>query len=336
MERENRTVPVGSGLNSVMMSVHILVIVICLFLVKGAVYDFNWRNGMWFVITFGVWIFLALPNVLDIDPRTREFIMRFRNNALVAVHIKGFVFLFPFLESAMRVKNPLRKFDGSVRVNVIGENDHTNVAARGAEVTLPYTVFGFLRPEYAASILEIGVNEQSGADTSQIDEQELRGVVLPLTDAMVRSFASGLTLDDLNTRKGYKIPANAVVGDDASTVMPDGFEITHILFGDPQESAVVIAARDEAQAELARREAQQTRNMINSEKLEAIRKDVAKMLRANPTLDANLVYATIARTHNVDVEELKRYDINVTGLSSLSHVEIGAEALRNNPSNKRS
>lgn len=329
MERENRTVPVGSGLNSLMLGAHILVVLICMLLVKGAIYDFNWRNGMWFCITFVVWLYLALPNVLDIDPRTREFIMRFRNNNLVAVHIKGFVFLFPFLESAMRVKNPLRKFDGAVRVNVIGEDNHTNVPARGAEVTLPYTVFGFLRPEYAASILEIGVNEQDGADTSQIDEQELKGVVLPLTDAMVRAFGSGLTLDQLNARKGYKIPANEVVGsDDASTVMPDGFEITHILFGDPQESAVVIAARDEAQAELARREAAQTRNTINSEKLKAIRMDVAKMLRANPTLDANLVYATIARTHNVDVEELKRYDINVTGLSSLSHVEIAPEVLR--------
>ena len=55
------------------------------------------------------------------------------------------------------------------------------------------------------------------------------------------------------------------------------------------------------------------------------------MLRVNPTLDPNLVYATIARTHQVNVEELKRYDINVTGLSNLSHVEIAPEVLRNNP-----
>ena len=335
MER-NQTVPVGDGVNNLMLGIYVLTFTILCFLLYGAIRHLNWENGMWFCIGGLAWSFLAYDHIKDINPRSREFIMRFRNNNLVAVHIRGFVFLIPFFESAMPVKNPLRKFDGSVRVNVVGEDNHTSVTGRGAEVTLPYTVFGYLRPEYAASILEMGVNEAAGANTSVIDEQELKGVVLPLTDSRVRVFAAKMTLDQLNACKGQKISASEVIGkDDVSTEVPNGFEITHILFGDPQESAVVVAARDEAQAELARREAQQTRNTINSETLAMIRKDVARMIRDNPSLNVDLVFASVARKHGVEVEELKRYDVNVTGLSGLSHFQVAPEVLRSGPpSNK--
>lgn len=326
MERE-RTVPIGDGLNNVMAAVHLVCILVITVLLINLIGFSNWKAGLWCMFFFGIWFMLSFKSILDVSASSREYIMRIRNEKLVAVHTSGYVFLIPFIERGMRVKNPMRSFSSAVRVNVIGEDNHATVAARGAEVLLPYTIFGFLRPEFAASVLEIGVDENAEGDTSKIDEGQLKAIIIPLTDARVRAYGSKLTLDQLNETKGMRLSIGTVLNGDADTTMPEGFELTHILFGDPQESEVVIQARDGAQAALARRETEQTENTIAEEKMAAVSKMVAQILAANPGLDSNLVYATVARARGVDVEELKRYDINVTGLQALSHVQIAPEVL---------
>lgn len=326
MERE-RTVPIGDGLNKVMAMVHLVCVVIIAILLVMLIGFGNWKAGLWCMFFFGIWFMLALKSIMDVNASSREYVMRIRNERLVAVHTEGYVFLIPFIERGMRVKNPMRSFNSTVRVNVVGENNHADVAARGAEVVLPYTVFGFLRPEFAASVLEIGVDENAEGDTSKIDEGQLKAIIIPLIDARVRAYGSTLTLDKLNETKGMKLSIGTILNGDVDTSMPEGFELTHILFGDPQESEIVIQARDKAQAALARREEEQTENTITSEKMKSVSEMVADIIKANPDLDSNLVYTTVARARGVDVEELKRYDINVTGLSALSHVQITPEVL---------